>query len=321
LRIVYSFDYYNATEYQQEDLMPYRCGVLHVRGSHLSRMRLASMTPVIYGEHIRTSYDPTSLSRIELDEWCRIFEIHTRQFVEARDSLDLDVAKRMGLRELAQECLEFIAANCHQLEKDVWYCPLSDKRFKGPDYVRKHIETKHPEKLAEVRFECEYFNRFLLDPKRPYLPEHPLSRSGGGGHMNQMGGPIQSLMGAPPGGNSLMGAPMMNSIPMQQPMHQMNHSGGYYGQPGGGYDDYGPPHGRQHPPDNHQFHQVGGHPAYYEQDYYHRQPAGPPTSGHHHTQRYNNYDRYQQQQYPRGGSNYSSSSMVAQGRLVDTRRK
>jgi hypothetical protein len=291
--------------------MPYRCGVLHVRGSHLRPMSSAEMVPVIYGEHIRTAFDPKNLARIEIDEWCRIFEIHTRQFVEARDSLDLEVAKRMGLRDPAQECVEFIATNCHQIEKDVWYCPLSDKRFKGPDYVRKHIETKHPEKLAEVRLDCEYFNRFLLDPKRPYLPEHPLSRSGAGGQMNQMNAQAMPLMSVNGGvNNPMMGASMMTSIPVQPaPMMTMNNS--YY--PGGRYDEYGPP-GR-HAPVNHF---QGDMPPYYEPDYY--PPPSHHSSGHHSSQRYNNYERYQQQQYPRSGSSYSSS-LMAQGRLVDTRRK
>ena len=33
LRIVYSIDYYAATLYQLEDLMPHRCGIFHARGA------------------------------------------------------------------------------------------------------------------------------------------------------------------------------------------------------------------------------------------------------------------------------------------------
>ena len=32
LRLVHSFDYYNAIEYPSEDEMPNRCGIIHARG-------------------------------------------------------------------------------------------------------------------------------------------------------------------------------------------------------------------------------------------------------------------------------------------------
>lgn len=34
LRIVYSIDYYSAVEYPNEDEMPHRCGMIHVRGTN-----------------------------------------------------------------------------------------------------------------------------------------------------------------------------------------------------------------------------------------------------------------------------------------------
>jgi len=33
LRIVHSFDYYNAIVYPDEDGMPHRCGIIHCRGA------------------------------------------------------------------------------------------------------------------------------------------------------------------------------------------------------------------------------------------------------------------------------------------------
>lgn len=63
------------------------------------------------------------------------------------------------------------------MSKDKWLCPLSGKKFKGPDFIRKHIFNKHGEKVAEVKAEAEYFNNYLKDPKRPQLPEHPGSKA------------------------------------------------------------------------------------------------------------------------------------------------
>lgn len=52
-------------------------------------------------------------------------------------------------------------ANTQELGKDKWLCPLSGKKFKGPEFVRKHIFNKHGEKVEEVKkevgwrkFEC-----------------------------------------------------------------------------------------------------------------------------------------------------------------------
>ena len=77
---------------------------------------------------------------------------------------------------------------------------MSGKKFKGPDFVRKHIMTKHTEKVDEVKKEVNFFNNYLRvrpvlhvslrwlvvathafiaqDPKRPQLPEHPTAKAG-----------------------------------------------------------------------------------------------------------------------------------------------
>ena len=38
---------------------------------------------------------------------------------------------------------------------------MSGKKFKGPDFVRKHIENKHTEKIEEVKKEVSFFNAYL----------------------------------------------------------------------------------------------------------------------------------------------------------------
>lgn len=51
------------------------------------------------------------------------------------------------------EVEKFIQANTHELSKDKWLCPLSGKKFKGQDFVRKHIRTKHADKVEQVKME------------------------------------------------------------------------------------------------------------------------------------------------------------------------
>ncbi len=54
---------------------------------------------------------------------------------------------------MCTEVEKFINANTQELAKDKWLCPLSGKKFKGPDFVRKHIFNKHGEKVEEVKKE------------------------------------------------------------------------------------------------------------------------------------------------------------------------
>ena len=56
---------------------------------------------------------------------------------------------------------KFVQANTQELGKDKWLCPLSGKKFKGPDFVRKHIFNKHGEKVEEVKKEVQYYNNYL----------------------------------------------------------------------------------------------------------------------------------------------------------------
>ena len=51
------------------------------------------------------------------------------------------------------EVEKFVTANTQELAKDKWLCPISNKKFKGPEFVRKHIFNKHGEKIEEVKQE------------------------------------------------------------------------------------------------------------------------------------------------------------------------
>jgi len=55
------------------------------------------------------------------------------------------------------EVEKFIKANTQELAKDKWLCPLSGKKFKGPEFVHKHILAKHMEKVEEVKQEVKSY--------------------------------------------------------------------------------------------------------------------------------------------------------------------
>lgn len=63
---------------------------------------------------------------------------------------------------LITEVEKFVIANTQELAKDKWLCPLSGKKFKGPDFVRKHIFNKHAEKIEEVKKEVCPCGRLML---------------------------------------------------------------------------------------------------------------------------------------------------------------
>lgn len=56
------------------------------------------------------------------------------------------------LQDPEAEVEKFIQSNTQELAKDKWLCPLSGKKFKGPDFIRKHIFNKHAEKVGSLYF-------------------------------------------------------------------------------------------------------------------------------------------------------------------------
>uniref|UniRef100_A0A3B4T9B9 Serrate, RNA effector molecule n=1 Tax=Seriola dumerili TaxID=41447 RepID=A0A3B4T9B9_SERDU len=162
LRLVHSVDYYNFCEYPAEDEMPHRCGLIHVRGP----------LPV------------AKITAAEVSEHQKMCEERLSPLLSPSETLSEEEAARLGKKDPEQEVEKFLSANTQELSKDKWLCPLSGKKFKcAPEFVRKHILNKHAEKVAAVRQEVEFFNNFLLDAKRPALPENkpllPPAQGGG----------------------------------------------------------------------------------------------------------------------------------------------
>ncbi|KAI4813696.1 hypothetical protein KUCAC02_002929 [Chaenocephalus aceratus] len=152
LRIVHSIDYYNTCEYPSEDEMPNRCGMIHVRG------------PI----------PPNRVTQGEVQQWQKMMEEKLSPLVGSKEVLSEDEAGKMGRKDPEEEVEKFVNANTQELGKDKWLCPLSGKKFKGPEFVRKHILNKHGDKIEEVKKEVVFFNNFLMDAKRPSLPEMKL---------------------------------------------------------------------------------------------------------------------------------------------------
>ncbi|KAL2087883.1 hypothetical protein ACEWY4_016711 [Coilia grayii] len=148
LRIVHSVDFYGACHHPGESEMPSCCSTIHVRGP----------------------LPPSRVPAQQVLEWQRRFEGKLSHLLCAREPLCKEEAERMGCRQPEEEVEKFLRANIRALDREKWQCVLCEKKFKGPDFVRKHILIRHGEKEEEVRNEAIFFNNFLMDSKRPALP-------------------------------------------------------------------------------------------------------------------------------------------------------
>ncbi|XP_072385964.1 serrate RNA effector molecule homolog isoform X1 [Diabrotica undecimpunctata] len=153
LRIVHSVDYYNHCDYPNEDEMPNRCGILHARGPPPT-----------------SKTDMTQFIGLPIEN--KVAAFLPEKLHQEKDKNESKLVN-LALKNVDTEIDKFVQVNTRELAKDKWLCPLSGKKFKGPDFVRKHIFNKHAEKLVEVRKEVEFFNNYLKDPKRPMLAEAP----------------------------------------------------------------------------------------------------------------------------------------------------
>ncbi|KAM3185645.1 hypothetical protein ACTXT7_005942 [Hymenolepis weldensis] len=160
LRIVYSIDFYAATLYSLEDMMPHQCGIFHVRDSIEGRNQTVFQYEV--NDYI-TNFNEKMVKMLDIPG----------------DLTDAEMAV-LGSRDPEKAAEDFIEANIQKrtskknASKVVWVCPLSDKKFREPIFVRKHILNKYMDKVeAAKKDNALFFNNYLRDPKRPSLPEAP----------------------------------------------------------------------------------------------------------------------------------------------------
>jgi len=174
LRVVHSVDFFKVMEYHAEDEMPNRCGLLHVR-------------PV----------SGQDMTEEEVSEYLQRITTKMDKFTEEKTQLNQEAASKIGLKNEDDEVEKFVMGSMQEMEHDKWLCTLSQKKFKAPEFVRKHITNKFAHKLDEVKTEVEFFNNYILDDKRPQqlqplpssfrrpmptaekrpAPDHPMDRS------------------------------------------------------------------------------------------------------------------------------------------------
>uniref|UniRef100_A0A914HB15 Serrate RNA effector molecule homolog n=1 Tax=Globodera rostochiensis TaxID=31243 RepID=A0A914HB15_GLORO len=157
LRIVHSVDFYAALHYPQEDQMPNRLGLFHVRRippSIAAAKRAPQLAKSTVDGHVE-SFN----ARFENGILKKCTPLAEREL------------QKLGKKDAEKAVEEFVNVNTQQLGPEKWLCPLSGKKFKGPEFVHKHITTKYKEEVDKMRHEALYFNNFITDPNRPHNPQ------------------------------------------------------------------------------------------------------------------------------------------------------
>jgi len=160
LRVVHSVDYYNHVEYTNEDSMPNRMGMLHVRDFPLSGE-----------EHGKTSSGVPLVQKKAVDSFISNNDERLKSTILKFEAVSENDLNKLGKKDPEQAVEDFIKVNSVELATDKWLCPLSGKKFKGPEFIRKHLYSKHEQKLNDTKSEAIYFNNFIADPDRPHNPE------------------------------------------------------------------------------------------------------------------------------------------------------
>lgn len=89
----------------------------------------------------------------EVTEYCKTFQSKLSHLIDPPSELSTEEIAQLGMKNADAEVEKFISANTQELGPQKWLCPLSGKKFKGPEFVLKHIQNKHAEKIEEVRLE------------------------------------------------------------------------------------------------------------------------------------------------------------------------
>ncbi|CAD6194737.1 unnamed protein product [Caenorhabditis auriculariae] len=156
LRIVHSVDFYNHGHYANEDAMPNRCGLLHVRGQ--------PPPPSQFGADDNGNI---LLSNKFVHDFIAGFNTRIEKSLVERVYVSEEEQEKLGKKDGDKEIEAFIQKNSVELAKEKWLCPLSGKKFKGPEFIRKHLQSKHEDKLNEVKDEAVFFNNYIADASRP----------------------------------------------------------------------------------------------------------------------------------------------------------
>ena len=86
-----------------------------------------------------------------MNDYLKKFAEKVEALINDSDTLAVVEMQQLGQKAQEEEVKKFIEVNTQQLAPEKYLCPLSGKKFKGPEFVKKHIMTKHIDKVEAVR--------------------------------------------------------------------------------------------------------------------------------------------------------------------------
>jgi hypothetical protein len=145
LRLVHLFDYYSGEEFDDECEMVRLAGFCHLRRKYKA--------PPSEEGHPQAVLD-------EFAKWCELVDSKCRARLDAATAM-LDGGKE---KQKEAKLSGLFCEQVKELESGMKYgCGYCDKKFRGADFVRRHIMNKHEKEVADAL----YFKNYEDDPNRP----------------------------------------------------------------------------------------------------------------------------------------------------------
>ncbi|CAG8546017.1 4633_t:CDS:10 [Paraglomus occultum] len=161
LRRTHLFCYYCGSDSDSMEEFTRKCPGRHLRKSAATNETKAPSKNPKEKSNSAAQWIKTLDNKIDL-------KLHPQEFLEKIGTL--------GGKKVETEIDNLIRDNTAEMEPGVKFrCKLCGKLFKGQEFVRKHINLKHNDKLEEVRNDCAFFNNYVLDPNHllPTTPPNP----------------------------------------------------------------------------------------------------------------------------------------------------
>ncbi|KAI8924285.1 hypothetical protein BC831DRAFT_416339 [Entophlyctis helioformis] len=158
LRVVHNYDYYTGVECVSPEDHSRRSGTYLRRPFSLFRESKDTVSR-------RESFAARLDSRVEL-----------RMTKPTSGSL----LTKLGGRSVDDEVEKVVGSLVSKEAEGKFRCTTCAKLFKGDEYARKHVRTKHPEALEKPTADLLYFNNYVLDCNKIDTTRPPSGSTGSG---------------------------------------------------------------------------------------------------------------------------------------------
>ncbi|KAJ3333163.1 hypothetical protein HDU76_010917 [Blyttiomyces sp. JEL0837] len=151
------------------------------------------------------------------------------------DSWGGEELERLGGKNPESEVEKGLSKFVAKIDAEKYRCTDCNKLFRGEEFVKKHIKSKHPGVLDQLKVEAEFYNNYVKDPNRVHAAPNP-GPAGAMAAGTGLPNPAMAGFGMPNmmAMNMGMGWPMMPPIVMPPITLGMKGPGGFSSDRAGG---------------------------------------------------------------------------------------